>query len=1026
MVGIKGLKMSSITEDTLEKQAKVWFEEIGYKTIFGPDIAPKEQNAERKSYSDVILVGRLQSAIEKINPDVSLEIIEETIRLACLFDITNPVLQNKHCHKLLTDGVEIQYQSNTGTKSDHIKLIDFDNLEKNEFIVINQMTIIENKNNRRPDIIVFVNGLPLALIELKNISDTNTDIWKAYEQIETYKKEIPSVFNYAAVNAISDGLYTKVGSFTSDRERFQMWRTIDTEELAPKSMLSLEVLIKGLFAKDRFLDFIKHFVAFETNKDNGTTNKIIAGYHQFYAVKNTIQKTIIAINNDRRIGTVWHSTGSGKSFSMVFYAGYAAQKKELENPTIVVLTDRNDLDEQLFGQFSRCTDLLRQTPIKIESRKELREKLIVASGGIFFTTIQKFMPEDKGDTFPLLSDRKNIIVIADEAHRSQYDFLDGFARNMREALPHASFVGFTGTPIAKTDADTRAVFGDYISIYDIERSIADGATVPLYYESRLIKLLRNTQINLDEEIEELTEAEDTSEVQKKRSKWTSLEALVGVQSRLAEVAKDFVKHFDERQQAIFGKAMIVCMSRRICIDLYKEIIKLRPEWHSEEDDKGTIKIIMTGQASDPKEWQQHIRTKARREEMAKIVKDNNSSVKVVIVRDMWLTGFDAPSMHTMYIDKPMQGHGLMQAIARVNRVFKDKPGGVIVDYIGIADALKKTMHTYTESGGTGRPTLNKEDAVAIMIEKYEICLAIMHGFNYRNALNNSSEALKLIPLALEHILSQEDGKKRFTNAVYQLSKAFALAVPDRVTEEVRDELVFFQNLNGALNKSEPGKMLKLEEKEHAIKQLLSKSVFSDGVIDIFTAAGLKKPNLSILSDEFLAEVRGLPQRNLAIELLERLIRDQVKTKLKRNRVQERQFSEMLDASLLKYRNRAIETAKIIEDLIKMAKDIRKAHQRGENLGLNEDEMAFYDALEINDSAVKVLGDKKLKLIATDLVKIIKENLDTDWAIKETSRAKVKMAVRKILKRHGYPPDLSEKATQLVIEQAETLCKEWEM
>ncbi len=1015
--------MALITEDTLEKEAKGWFEEIGYKSIFGPNIAPKEQNAERKSYSDVILVESLQLAIERINPDVSLEVIEETIRLACLFDITNPALQNKHCHKLLTEGVEIQYQSNTGTKSDNIKLIDFDNPENNEFIVINQMTIIENKNNRRPDLLVFINGLPLALIELKSITDTSTDIWKAYEQVQTYKKEIPSIFNYTAANVISDGLYTKVGSLTADRERYQLWRTIDSEELAPKSMLSLEVLIKGLFAKERFLDFIKHFIAFETKDDK--TNKIIAGYHQFNAVRNTIQKTITAIYNDRRIGTVWHSTGSGKSFSMVFYAGYAAQKKELENPTIIVLTDRNDLDEQLFNQFSRCTQLLRQDPIQIESRKELREKLIVASGGIFFTTIQKFMPENKGDTFPLLSDRKNIIVIADEAHRSQYDFLDGFARNMREALPNASFVGFTGTPIAKTDADTRAVFGDYISIYDIERSIADGATVPLYYESRLIKLSRDTQINLDEEMEELTEEEDTSEAQKKRSKWASLEALVGVQSRLAEVAKDFITHFDERQQAIFGKAMIVCMSRRICVDLYHEIIKLRPEWHSEEDDKGTIKIVMTGSASDPQDWQKHIRSKARREEMAKIVKDNNSSVKVVIVRDMWLTGFDAPSMHTMYIDKPMHGHGLMQAIARVNRVFKDKPGGVIVDYIGIADALKKTMHTYTESGGTGRPTLNKEDAVAIMIEKYEICLGIMHGFNYKKALSNSSEALKIIPLALEHILSQDDGKKRFTNAVYQLSKAFALAVPDKVTEEIRDELVFFQNLNGALNKTEPGKILSVEEKEHAIRQLLSKSVFSGGVIDIFTAAGLKKPNISILSDEFLAEVRGLPQRNLAIELLERLIRDQVKTKLRRNRVQERQFSEMLDASLLKYRNRAIETAKIIEDLIGMAKDIRKAHQRGENLGLNEDEMAFYDALEINNSAVKILGDKKLKLIATDLVKIIKENLDTDWAIKETSRAKVRMAVKRLLKVHGYPPDLSEKATQLVLEQAEYLCKEWD-
>jgi type I restriction enzyme R subunit len=1014
--------MTSITEDTLEQQAKIWFDEINYTTVFGPDIAPESLNEERKEYSEVILVNHLRSAIERINDGISSDAVVETIRQSLLFDIANPILQNKRCHKLLTDGVDIQFQTSEGTKSDNIKLIDFSNPDNNEFVVINQFTIIENRNNRRPDLIVFVNGLPLALIELKNISDTNTDIWDAFNQIQTYKKEIPTVFNYTAVNVISDGIYTKVGSLTADRERYQVWRTIDSEELAPTNMLSLEILIKGLFDKTRFLDYIKHFIAFEDKKDKIV--KIIAGYHQFNAVRSAIDKTITAIKNDRRIGTVWHSTGSGKSFSMVFYTGYAAQKTELENPTIIILTDRNDLDNQLFGQFSRCIQVLRQTPVQIDNRKDLREKLKVASGGVFFTTIQKFMPETKGDTFPLLSDRKNIIVIADEAHRSQYDFLDGFARNMREALPNASFVGFTGTPIAKTDADTRAVFGDYISIYDIERSIADGATVPIYYEGRLIKLSRDESIDLDDEIEELTEAEDTSEAQKKRSKWSSLEALVGVESRLSQVATDFVEHFEKRLEAMDGKAMIVCMSRRICIDLYKEIIKLRPGWHSDEDDKGVIKVIMTGSASDPEDWQPHVRNKACREAIADIVKDDRSSVKIVIVRDMWLTGFDAPSMHTMYVDKPMHGHGLMQAIARVNRVFKDKPGGLVVDYIGIAEALKKTMNTYTESGGTGRPNLDKEEAVAVMLEKYEICQGIMHGFDYQKALKKPAEALKMIPAALEHILAQKDGKKRFTDAVYQFSKAFALAVPDKATEDVRDELVLFQNLNGALNKLEPSKALKAEDKEHAIRQLLSKSVFADGVIDIFTAAGLEKPNISILSDDFLAEVRGLPQKNLAIELLERLIRDQVKTKLRRNKVQERQFSEMLDDSLQKYKNRAIEAAKIIEDLIKMAKDIREAHKRGEQLGLGEDELAFYDALEINDSAVKVLGDKILKHIATDLVKIIKENMDVDWAVKETSRAKVRMAVKRLLKKYGYPPDLQEKATQLVLEQAEQLCKDW--
>ena len=1014
--------MSNIKEETLELLAITWFENLGYSKIFGPDIAPDSNTSERKDYSEVVLIERVRSAIERINQKISSDALEEAVRSVLLFDIASPIHQNKRCHQLLTNGVDIQYQTKDGTKSDNIKLIDFDNPENNDFQIVNQFTIIENKNNRRPDLIVFVNGFPLALIELKNIADSNTDIWDAFNQIQTYKNEIPSIFNFNAVTVISDGIHTKVGSLSADRERYQVWRTIDSEKLAPSSLLSLEVLIKGLFEKERFLDFVRHFVAFEEKRSN--TTKIIAGYHQFNAVRSAIGKTITATRTDHRIGTVWHSTGSGKSFSMVFYAGYAAQKKELENPTIVVLTDRNDLDSQLFGQFSRCVQILRQTPIQIETRRDLLEKLKVASGGIYFTTIQKFMPENKGETFPQLSDRKNIIVIADEAHRSQYDFLDGFARNMREALPNASFVGFTGTPIAKTDADTTAVFGNYISIYDIERSIADGATVPIYYEGRLIKLSRNEEIEIDDEIEELTESEEVNESQKKRSKWSSLENLVGVESRLSEVARDFVKHYESRQEALDGKAMIVCMSRRICVDLYNEIIKIRPAWHSADDTTGEIKVVMTGSASDPESWQPHIRNKARRETLAEIVKDERSSIKIVIVRDMWLTGFDAPSMHTMYIDKPMRDHGLMQAIARVNRVFKDKPGGLVVDYIGIADALKKTMNTYTESGGTGRPNLDKEEAVAVMLEKYEICQSIMHGCAYSTALGNSTEALRLIPTALEHILAQKDGKKRFTDAVYQFTKAFALAAPHESTTDVREELILFQNLNGALNKSEPGKTLKDQDNEHAIRQLLSKTVFSGGVVDIFSAAGLEKPNLSVLSEEFLAEIRNLPQKNLAIELLERLIRDEVRTKLRRNKVQERQFSEMLDASLLKYQNRAIEAAKIIEDLIQMAKDVREAHKRGENLGLAEDEMAFYDALEINDSAVKVLGDKLLKHIAVELVQIVKNNLDVDWAVKETSRAKVRMAVKRLLKKYGYPPDLHEKATALVLEQAEVLCKEW--
>jgi type I restriction enzyme, R subunit len=709
---------------------------------------------------------------------------------------------------------------------------------------------------------------------------------------------------------------------------------------------------------------------------------------------------------------------------MAFYAGKAVIDDKLQNPTLIVLTDRNDLDNQLHGQFARIPELLRQTPKQIDNRKDLQESLRVASGGIYFTTIQKFLPEKKDEAYPMLSDRENIIVIADEAHRSQYDFLDGFARHLRDALPKASFIGFTGTPISSTDADTRAVFGDYISIYDIERSIKDGSTVPIFYDGRLVKLELNQDIDLDAEIDEITETEEASEKERIKSKWANVEALIGSGNRIKEVAKDFVNHFEMRLDGMPGKAMVVCMSRRICVELYKEIIKLRPEWHSDEDDKGVVKVIMTGSASDKQEWQQHIRTKKRREELADHFKDEKSDFKIVIVRDMWLTGFDAPCMHTMYIDKPMKGHGLMQAIARVNRVFRDKKGGLVVDYIGIADSLRRTMTTYTESGGKGKPYLDKEEAVAIMKEKYELCCQIMHGFDYKKAVGKNIEVLKILPVALEHILTQEDGKKRFTDNVYQLTKAFALATPHEDAIAIRDELILFQNLSGALNKSDPNRSLKLDDKEYAIRQLISKSVASEGVIDIFSAAGLNKPDISVLSDEFLAEIKGLPQKNLAVELLEKLIRGEVKTKLKRNKVQERAFSEMLDNALRNYKNRAIETAKVIEELIKMAKDINQAHKRGVDLGLSEDELAFYDALDDHDTAKNVMGDEILKKIAAELVNTIKTNLDVDWAIKETSRAKVRMSVKRLLKKHGYPPDKQEKATQLILEQAEHLCHEW--
>ncbi len=996
--------MKTLNEDILEQQAKIWFEEMGYTSSFGPDIAPEGLYEERHDYAQCILIDRLKRKIQEINPDIPQEGLDEALRQVMLCDVVGLIPQNIKCHNFITEGVDVQYQTAQGTESKKVFLIDYNNPHNNDFHVVNQFKIIENKVNRRPDIVVFINGLPLAVFELKNPVDAQTDIWQAYNQIQTYKKDIPSLFYFNEVIILSDGSNTRVGSLTSDKERFQVWRTTDSELDAPKGMLSLEVLIKGLFQQERFIDFISSFIVYEKKVESeNKLVKIIAAYHQFNAVRKAMQETIRAIHSDKRIGTVWHSTGSGKSFSMAFYAGKAARQSELQNPTLVVLTDRNDLDDQLFGQFVRVnqfTNLLRQNPTQIENRKDLREKLNVAAGGIYFTTIQKFLPEAKGDTYPLLSDRKNIIVVADEAHRSQYDFLDGFARHMRDALPNASFIGFTGTPIAKVDADTRAIFGDYISVYDIERSIQDQATVPIYYESRLINLARDEKVDLDAAMDELTEYEESSEKERLKSRWANLEALTGTESRIKQVALDFVTHFENRLDATDGKAMIVGMSRRICIDLYHEIIQLRPAWHSDEDTLGTIKVVITGSASDKEEWQQHIRTKKRREELAHIFKDEKSPVKIVIVRDMWLTGFDVPCMHTMYIDKPMKDHGLMQAIARVNRVFKNKKGGLVVDYIGIADSLRKTMSTYTESGGRGKPYLDKNEAVAIMLEKYELCVQILHGIEYKKYIGKGIELLQQMPFLLEHILAQPEGKKRFSDAVYQFSKAFALATPHESSLIVRDELILFQNINGALNKTDPTKRLKLDEKEYAIRQLISKSVSSEGVVDIFSAAGLAKPDISVLSDDFLLGIKNLKQKNLAIELLERLIKGQIKTKMRKNKVSERVFSELLDNALTNYKNRANETAKIIEDLIKIAKEINESNQRGVDLGLSDDEIAFYDALTSHGTAQNVMGDDVLKHIAKELVETIKNNLDVDWAV---SNSPTNFSPRKLSVSCSYRP-----------------------
>ncbi|HSP55690.1 MAG TPA: type I restriction endonuclease subunit R, partial [Dehalococcoidia bacterium] len=917
------------------------------------------------------------------------------------------------------------------------------------WLAVNQFTVVEGNHNRRPDIVVFVNGLPLAVIELKNAADENATVWSAYQQLETYQTELPSLFAFNEVLVASDGVEARIGALGAGREWFKPWRTIGGERDAPKHIAQLKVLIEGVFEKRRFLDFIHHFVAFEDT--GGALAKKVAGYHQFHAVNVALKETMRAApvaaevkagelkgtyaaghqpgggTGDRRVGVVWHTQGSGKSLTMAFYAGRVIREPAMENPTIVVLTDRNDLDDQLFGTFSRCQDLLRQPPVQAESRSDLREKLSVAAGGVVFTTIQKFLPEEKGDRHPVLSDRRNIVVIADEAHRSQYDFIDGFARHMRDALPNASYIGFTGTPIEKADANTRAVFGDYISVYDIQRSVLDGATVPIYYESRLAKLELNESERplIDPNFEEVTEGEEIERKEKLKSKWGQLEAVVGADKRLKLVAQDLVDHFERRLEAIDGKAMVVCMSRRICMDLYDEIVALRPSWQAEDDDKGLIKVVMTGNASEGPRVAAHSRNKARREALAKRFRDANDPLQMVIVRDMWLTGFDAPSLHTMYLDKPMRGHGLMQAIARVNRVFRDKPGGLVVDYLGLAHELKQALAVYTESGGTGATAIDQEQAVAAMREKHEVCSALFHGFNWSKWVTGTpEERLSLLPAAQEHILAQTDGKNRLMQAVLELSQAFALAVPHEEALRIRDDVGFFQAVRAVLIKRAPAEAKTEQELDHAVRQIVSRAVSPGGVVDIFEAAGLDKPDISILSDDFLAEVRDMPQRNLAVDLLRKLLTGEIHTRRRKNVVQARSFAEMLEQSIRRYQNRAIEAAQVIEQLIELAKEMREADRRGEELNLTDEELAFYDALETNDSAVKVLGDETLRDIARELVETVRKNVTIDWTMRENVRAKLRVLVKRILRIHGYPPDKQEKATATVLEQAEQLS--WEL
>lgn len=1007
------------------------FSSLGYEAILhGPDIAHDGISPERTSYSDVILTDRMRSAIDKFNTKIPYSAKEDATKQILRTESPDLIVNNQRFHNILANGVDVEFRQNGRIISDKVWLFDFQNVSQNEFIAVNQFTIIENNYNRRPDVIIFVNGLPLVVVELKNPADENATMHSAFKQLQTYKAQIPSLFQFNEILIISDGMDAKAGTITSDWERFLPWKTIDGKAQA-SSVPQIEVMLKGMLNKSTLLDLVHHFMVFEQEKDskNGTIkiSKKIAAYHQYDAVNKAVSATLKAadISGNKRCGVVWHTQGSGKSLSMVFYVGKLVLA--LDNPTIVVLTDRNDLDNQLFGTFSRCSELIRQTPEQADSRTKLRECLQVSSGGIVFTTIQKFFPEEKGDIYPCLSNRHNIIVIADEAHRSQYDFIDGFARYMRDALPNASFIGFTGTPIELKDKNTRAVFGDYIDVYDIKQSVNDRATVPIYYESRLIKLeLKETELpKIDLDFEEATETEEINKKEKLKSKWVRLEVIAGSETRIRQIAIDIVNHFEKRLSVMEGKAMIVCMSRRIAIDLHNEIIKLKPDWYHKDDRKGVLKVIMTGSASDPVVWQEHIRNQLRRREIGARFKDPDDPLKLVIVRDMWLTGFDVPSLHTMYIDKPMRGHGLMQAIARVNRIFKDKPGGLVVDYLGLADELRQALCIYTESGGKGKPTFDQEEAVALMLEKYEIICDMLHGFDYKRFfLTDVTTKMQIILEAQEFILTQKDGKNRYLAYVTQLSQAFALSVPHLEALRIRDNIGFFQAVRARLVKFENSIGKTQDETDSAIRQIISQAIASEQVVDIFGASGLKKPDISILSDEFLAEVQNMPQQNLAVEFLKALLNKEIKSRSKHNLIQSRSFAAMLEQAIKKYQNKTIEAANIIEELIELAKKIREADKRCGDLGLSKDEIAFYDALEVSDSAVKVLGDEIMQKIAQELVHMIKNDVTIDWAIKETVRARIRRNVKRILRKYGYPPNKEKKATQTVLDQATTLCKDW--
>ncbi len=1022
-----------INEDQVEQLAIDWFKELGYDYLHGYDIAPDSSDPQRDNYQEVLLSNRLQTALTKLNPSLPVTSIDEAIDRLKKTHHATLIQSNRAFHELLLKGIPVQIKVDGITKGEVVKLIDFHNIANNDFLVVNQYTIKGSKGNRRPDIVVFINGLPISVIELKNPADENADILKAFNQIQTYKDELEDLFIYNEAVIISDGINARIGSLTASEEWYMYWRTIKDETDKPILEYELDTLIKGFFSQELLLDYLQNFILYEdTGKD---IIKKIAGYHQFHGVREAVSSVIEASKGDsKRGGVVWHTQGSGKSISMACFAGKLTKQAEMKNPTLLIVTDRNDLDGQLYATFSGAQMLLGQEPVQIDSIDDLRVTLKdKPSGGIIFTTIQKFSLIKGEKTFPILSDRHNIVVIADEAHRSQYGYdamLDadtgafkyGYAQHLRDALPKATFIGFTGTPIESEDKDTRAVFGEYISIYDIEDAVRDGATVPIYYESRLAKLdLDECAIKeIDDNVDYIVGDEELYKREKFKSQWTALEKLVGAKNRINQVAQDLVHHFEDRTAVVTGKGMIVAMSRQIAVELYDAITSIRPEWDNEDPTKGAIKIIMTGSASDNTNMQKHLYNKQTKKDIEKRFKDPEDELKLVIVRDMWLTGFDAPSVHTMYVDKPMKSHNLMQAIARVNRVFKDKKGGLVVDYIGIANELKDALKTYTGAGGKGTGTVDTAEALAEMLKRLDIIQNLYHGFNYSDYM---TKAHMLLAPAANHILGLKDGKKRYLDEVLALSKAFSLCGTLDEAKQYKEEIAFFQAVKSVIQKASQAQGKK-EDKSSTIKQIIDNAVLSEGVEDIFSLVGLEKPNIGILSDEFLEDVANMEQKNLAVELLEKLLKGDIKAKCRTNVVQEKKFSDRLQATLNKYHNRAIETAKVIEELIAMAKDFANATKHGEELGLNFDELAFYDALAENESAFEEMGDEILKTIAQELTNKLRKSVSVDWQKRESVRAKMRNMIRIILRKYKYPPDKQLEAIQLVMQQAEVLSDEW--